>query len=172
MTAEGDGRRSGGLSCRRWRPYDSWGCRRWRRSCRVGDLRSSVTLWTLHISRPIYMCVCDCIVQFYLQMYSMYIYRINDFWFWFWFWPQTPQCIRQISDTLRSVTKWCIMEFIHCGICLKPCRICGLLTNKTAMAKVGFDCCNLDKIILMVVHLYCTFLHVNTSFCGVICARN
>ena len=33
-------------------------CRRRRQSCRVGDLRPSVTLWTLHISRPIYMCVC------------------------------------------------------------------------------------------------------------------
>ena len=27
------------------------------------------------------VCVCDCIVQFYLQMYSMFIYRINDTWF-------------------------------------------------------------------------------------------
>ena len=26
------------------------------------------------------VCVCDCIVQCYLQMYSMHIYRINDFW--------------------------------------------------------------------------------------------
>ena len=32
---------------------------------------------------PDVMCVCDCIVQFHLQMYSMYIYGINDFWFWF-----------------------------------------------------------------------------------------
>ena len=86
MTAEGDGRQSGGLCCRMWRPemfYDSWGCRRWRPSCRVGELRSSVCV-PLHISRPIYMCACDCIVQFYLQMYSMHIYRINDFWLWLW----------------------------------------------------------------------------------------
>ena len=43
----------GALSCY----YDSWGSRRWRQGCRVSDLRSSVMLWTLHISRPIYMCV-------------------------------------------------------------------------------------------------------------------
>ena len=39
----------------------------------------------LSIYHDRFTCVCDCIVQFYLQMYSMYIYRINDFWFWFWF---------------------------------------------------------------------------------------
>ena len=49
----------------------------------VGDLRWHCGLSIYHDR---FTCVCDCIVQFYLQMYSMYIYRINDFWFWFWFW--------------------------------------------------------------------------------------
>ena len=48
------------------------------------DLRWHCGLSIYH-DRFTCVCVCDCIVQFYLQMYSMYIYRINDFWFWFWF---------------------------------------------------------------------------------------
>ena len=54
-------------------------------------------IWTLHISRPIYMRVCDCIVQFYLQMYSMHIYRINDFWLWLWLIDETVIFVALVS---------------------------------------------------------------------------
>ena len=61
------------------------------RSLIFGDIVDSP-----YITTDLHVYVCDYIVRFYLQMYSMYIYRINDFWFWFWF-MELPACAKYDS---------------------------------------------------------------------------
>ena len=67
MTAEGYGRRSGGFCYRRWRPeLLLWqlGCRRWRQSCRIGDLRCQKTLY---VNQPNKFCFQGHILYCYWQ---------------------------------------------------------------------------------------------------------
>ena len=103
--------------------FDSWGCHRWRQSCRVGDLRSS--LWTLHISRPIYMCVWLYCAILFANVFYVYLsnkrFLIHI----------TPHCqsqwvtyilFRSGSD-LHLIQYWFVGSWNVCGVPQKMCSL-------------------------------------------------
>ena len=69
-----------------------------------------------YIRTDLHVCVCDCIVQFYLQMYSIYIYRINDFWFWFRFMIYSAHSIPTHCNARLIYVNTKTLKFA-CGMC-------------------------------------------------------